>query len=130
MSLQALSTQHEDLPPLRTPDLLPTPTLPARPPRLGALVPARAGAAPRTLFDRAVEAAGLEAFVRLARVYPALFQGMALPIGALLVMCLVMGGLPTLVVGAYFLGCGMILSRKAVKSLLDQAPAQGGQQPA
>jgi hypothetical protein len=100
--------------------------LPALPPRAGALVPVDAGA----LVRRALAATGLEPFVRLARVHPTLVQGAALPIGALLVMCLALGGPPALVVGAYFLGCGMILSRKAVKTLLEQAPASGGQQPA
>jgi hypothetical protein len=87
-------------------------------------------AIPRAVVARAVEAAGLEPFVRLARLHPTLFQGIALPIGALLVMCLAMGGPAVLVVGAYFIGCGMILSRKAVKTLLDQVPGSGGQRPA
>lgn len=84
----------------------------------------------RALAARAMEASGLQPFVKLARAYPALAQGIALPIGALLVICLVLGGPPMLVVGAYFLGCGMILARTAVKTLLDQAPAAGARQPA
>jgi hypothetical protein len=147
MSVAAL--KHQDLPPVQTAGLAPPPplrALPVLPPRAEELVPvdtgertgahtgertgARTGASIGGLAARAVEAAGLEPFVRLAQVHPTLFQGALLPIAALIVMCLVMGGLPALAVGAYFVGCGMILSRKAVKTLLEQAPASGGQQPA
>lgn len=84
----------------------------------------------RALAARAMDAAGLLPFLRLARAYPALAQGVALPVIALLVICLVLGGPPMLVVGAYFLGCGMILARTAVKTLLDQVPGSGTRQPA
>jgi hypothetical protein len=112
MTLAVRSMTRDTLPPILPIDAAPVP----------ALLPA--GEAPTrsfvawALLARAVEAAGLEPFVRLARLHPTLFQGIALPIGALLVMCLVMGGLPAVVIAAYFLGCGMILSRRAVKDLL------------
>jgi hypothetical protein len=120
-----------DMAPRTLPPILPgAGTLPALPPHRSSLVPVDTGTRARALVRRAVAATGLEPFVRLARVHPTLVQGAALPIGALLVMGTATGGAPALVIGAYFLGCGMILSRNAVKTLLEQAPANGGQHPA
>jgi hypothetical protein len=123
MTLAVQSMTRDTLPPILPSDALAAPAAPAA-------LPAVRETPPRAVAARAVEAAGLAPFVRLARLHPTLFQGIALPIGALLVMCLAIGGPAALVVGAYFVGCGMILSRKAVKTLLDQVPGSGGQRPA
>jgi hypothetical protein len=120
MTLAVQSMTRDTLPPILPSDALAAP----------AALPAVRETPPRAVAARAVEAAGLEPFVRLARLHPTLFQGITLPITALLVMCLAIGGPAVLVVGAYFVGCGMILSRKAVKTLLVQVPGSDGQQPA
>jgi hypothetical protein len=131
MTVAVRNMTRDTLPPFLPVYAAPAPApLPALRARSAALLPADPGQRADALVARAVEAAGIEPFLRLARLYPTLFQGLALPIGAMLVMCLVMGGPAVLVVGAYFVGCGMILSRKAVATLLDQLPESGGQQPA
>jgi hypothetical protein len=85
-------------------------------------VPTGAGRDPYQLVRDAADRAGLGCFIDLATRYPTLAQGIALPLVALLIMAVIMGGPAMIVVGAYFIGCGMILARKAVQSIVDNAP--------